>query len=160
MNLKRDISKVCDWMEWLFLLRVLELLSSFRVAVKRGTIPSVEVCRGAPLISHLLFVDATKVCCPIIVVTVKHVQQVLDTYKLAFGQEINLHKSSVAFTPNTPLETRQHLVEILGVHFENKHEVYLRLPMVAFRSKMVIFAALKDRVWRGFRSGMKNYYPR
>ncbi|KAL0289749.1 UNVERIFIED_CONTAM: hypothetical protein Scaly_2693900, partial [Sesamum calycinum] len=75
MNLKRDISKVCDRMEWLFLLRVLA--------------------------------------------AVKHVQQVLDMYKLAFG-----------------------------VRFENKHDVYLGLPMVVFRSKMVIFAALKDRVWK------------
>ncbi|KAL0445035.1 UNVERIFIED_CONTAM: hypothetical protein Slati_2226200 [Sesamum latifolium] len=80
--------------------------------------------------------------------TVQHVRQVLDQYKLASGQEINLHKSSAAFSRSTPPDTRQQLAVILGVRLENKHEVYLGLPTVAFRSKRALFAALKDRIWK------------
>ncbi|KAL0433054.1 UNVERIFIED_CONTAM: hypothetical protein Slati_2639700 [Sesamum latifolium] len=37
---------------------------------------------------------------------------------------------------------------MLGIRLENKHEVYLGLPALAFRSKRALFAALKDRIWR------------
>ncbi|KAL0416512.1 UNVERIFIED_CONTAM: hypothetical protein Slati_3483100 [Sesamum latifolium] len=94
------------------------LSSLFRVAEELGTIPGVAVRR------------------------------VLDVYKLASGQEINLHKPSAAFSRNTSIETRQQLAGILGVHLENKHEVYLGLPAVAFRSKRALFSALKDRIWK------------
>ncbi|KAL0388103.1 UNVERIFIED_CONTAM: putative mitochondrial protein [Sesamum radiatum] len=133
---------------YLFLLCTESLSALFRMAAERGTIPGVAVCRGAPRISHLLFADDTMVFCPVNVSTIQHVRQVLDQYKIASGQEINLHKSSAAFSRNTPLGTRQHLASILGVRLENKHEVYLGLPAVAFRSKRALFAALKDRIWK------------
>ncbi|KAL0381479.1 UNVERIFIED_CONTAM: putative mitochondrial protein [Sesamum angustifolium] len=99
---------------YLFLLCTKSLSALFRVAAERGTIPSVAVCRGVPRISHLLFADDTMVFCPANVSTIQHVRQVLDQYKLASGQEINLHKSSAAFSRNTPLGTRQHLASTLG----------------------------------------------
>ncbi|KAL0444993.1 UNVERIFIED_CONTAM: hypothetical protein Slati_2222000 [Sesamum latifolium] len=149
MNLKLDISKVYDQVEWSFLRRVMESLSSlFRVAEERGTVPGVAVCRGAPRISHLLFADDTMVFCPASLSTVQHVRRVLDTYKLASGQEINLYKSSATFSRNTPVEVQHQLAAVLGIQLENKHEIYLGLPAMAFRSKRALFAALKDRIWR------------
>ncbi|KAK4391663.1 putative mitochondrial protein [Sesamum angolense] len=103
---------------YLFLLCTESLSALFRVAAEWGTIPGMAVCQGAPRISHLLFADDTMVFCPANVSIIQHVRQVLDQYKLASGQEINLHKSSVAFSP------------------------------VAFRSKRALFAALKDRIWK------------
>ncbi|KAL0422181.1 UNVERIFIED_CONTAM: putative mitochondrial protein [Sesamum latifolium] len=133
---------------YLFLLCTESLSSLFRVAAERGTVPGVAVCRGAPRIFHLLFADDTMVFCPANLSTVQSVRDVLHTYKCASGQEINLHKSSAAFSRNTPLEVQQSLAAILGIRLENKHEVYLGLPAMAFRSKRALFAALKDRIWR------------
>ncbi|KAL0405563.1 UNVERIFIED_CONTAM: hypothetical protein Slati_3870200 [Sesamum latifolium] len=82
--------------------------------------------------------------CPANLSTVQCVWHVLDIYKLASDQKINLHKSSVAFSYNTPLETQQYLADLLGILLENKHEVYFGLPAVAFHSKRVLLAALKD----------------
>ncbi|KAL0284767.1 UNVERIFIED_CONTAM: putative mitochondrial protein [Sesamum calycinum] len=149
MNLKLDISKAYDRVEWSFLRKVMESLCSlFRAAADRGTIPGVAVCRGAPSISHLLFPDDTMVFCPATLSTVQAVRLVLDTYKLASGQKINLHKSSAVFSRNTPRDTRQNLVTVLGIRLENKHEVYLGLPALAYRFKKALFAALKDRIWK------------
>ncbi|KAL0438637.1 UNVERIFIED_CONTAM: putative mitochondrial protein [Sesamum latifolium] len=131
---------------YLFLLCTESLCSLFRATDDRGTIPGVAVCRGDPRISHLLFADDTMVFCPATLNTVQSVRQVLNTYKLASGQEINLHKSSAVFSRNTPSNIQRSLDDVLNIRLENKHKVYLGLSGVAFRSKKALFAALKDRI--------------
>ncbi|KAL0329500.1 UNVERIFIED_CONTAM: putative mitochondrial protein [Sesamum radiatum] len=133
---------------YLFLLCTESLSSLFREVADRGSVPGVAVCSEAPRISHLLFADDTMVFSPADLPTVHVIRQILNVYKLASGQEINLHKSSAVFSRNTPLDSQRGLAEALGLHLDNKHEVYLGLPAVAFRSKRAIFAALKDRIWK------------
>ncbi|KAK4406373.1 hypothetical protein Sango_0643800 [Sesamum angolense] len=43
---------------------------------------------------------------------------------------------------------RKQLASMLGIRLENKHELYLGLPAMAFRLKKALFAALKHRIWR------------
>ncbi|KAL0404192.1 UNVERIFIED_CONTAM: putative mitochondrial protein [Sesamum radiatum] len=128
---------------YLFLLCIEALSALFRIEAERGTVPGIAVCRGAPPISHLLFADDTMVFCPANPSTVQYVRHILDVYKLASGQEINLHKSSATFSRNTPVEAQQLLAATLGIRLD-----YLSLPAMAFRSKRALFAALKDRIWR------------
>ncbi|KAK4381448.1 hypothetical protein Sango_2967100 [Sesamum angolense] len=117
---------------YLFLLYTEPLSSLFCSANDRGAIPRVTVCREAPKISHMLFANNTMVFCPANPNTVGHVHRSLETYKKALAKEINLTKSVAAFSRNTPVETRIRLAELLGIHLENKHKVYIGFPLVAF----------------------------
>ncbi|KAL0315212.1 UNVERIFIED_CONTAM: hypothetical protein Scaly_2877900 [Sesamum calycinum] len=134
---------------YLFKLCKESLSSLFREATASGRVPGVSVCHGAPNISHLLFADDTMVFCPVNLPRVQHVCHILDTYKLALSQEINLHKSSAVFSRYTASKLQQRLAELLGIQLENRDDIYLGLLAIAYRSKCAFFAALKDRIWRG-----------
>ena len=69
-------------------------------------------------------------------------------YAGASGQCINLEKSSVYFSGNTPLEQKSWIKDSLGVKEVDRIETYLGLPMLVWRAKYHSFAYLKDRVWK------------
>ena len=69
-------------------------------------------------------------------------------YVSASGQYINLEKSSVYFSGNTPLEQKSWIKDSLGVKEVDQIETYLGLPMFVGQEKYHSFAYLKDRVWK------------
>ncbi|KAL0325173.1 UNVERIFIED_CONTAM: hypothetical protein Sradi_5086600 [Sesamum radiatum] len=143
---------------YLFKLCKESLSSLFREATESGRVPGVSVCHGAPNISHLLFANDTMVFCPVNLPRVQHVCHILDTYKLALSQEINLHKSSAVFSRYTASKLQQRLAELLGILLENRDDICLGLLAIAYRSKCAFFAALKDRIWRGIQGWHEKPY--
>lgn len=128
------------------------LISQF---VGTGQLQGLQICDGAPVISHLLFADdsllytqATPHDCLI-------VKYILETYEHASGQQINLQKSNVVFSGSVCPHLRQSLTQILGVEEVSQHDKYLGLPTHVGRSKTETFAYLKDRLTKrltGWRS--------
>ncbi|KAK4404464.1 hypothetical protein Sango_0815000 [Sesamum angolense] len=88
------------------------------------------------------------VFCPANQNSVKHILGILAYYKMVSGQEINFQKSSIVFSRNTPPDVQRYLANLLRIQLENKHEKYLGLPAIAFRSKKTFFALLKDIIWK------------
>ena len=80
-----------------------------------GQLHGVSICRSAPSISHLLFADDSLVFCQAKQEEVQVVSDVLDLYAVAFGQCINLEKSSVFFNSNTSRMQRDWIKNELGV---------------------------------------------
>ena len=73
---------------------------------------------------------------------------VLQVYAKALGQSINLEKSSVYFSGNTPCDKKEEIMGTLGVKKVERFESYLGLPILIGCAKYQNFSFLKDRVWK------------
>ena len=69
-------------------------------------------------------------------------------YEAASVQKINTDKSSVFFSSNTPDERRSEVMNLLGPMQDTRHKKYLGLPSIIGKSKVEIFAEIKERVER------------
>jgi hypothetical protein len=78
--------------------------------------------------------------------------QVLKTYEEASRQEINLTKSEVFFSRNLSVAAQEDLSRIMGVRHVLGTGNYLGLPSMIGRKKKVIFAYIKDRIWKRINS--------
>lgn len=72
-----------------------------------------------------------------------YVKRLLQRYKDAFGQVINLQKSGIFFSFNTLVDTQFSIKEGLEVHHSLNHGKYLGLPSLVGRSKRNAFAFIK-----------------
>ncbi|KAL0449771.1 UNVERIFIED_CONTAM: putative mitochondrial protein [Sesamum latifolium] len=120
---------------YLFLLYTEALGSLISQAEMIGQLKGICVSRNAPSIFHLLFVDDTILCCEASVEAMECIQSILQVYRKAFGQEINLQKSVVVFNKNTPELTMTNISAGLGIWRADRHDKYLGLPSVVGHTK-------------------------
>ena len=111
-----------------------------------GRIHGVFICRRAPIISHLLFADDSLLFCQASQKEVNVINEILQVYAKALGQRINMEKSLVYFSNNTPNIIKDWTKRILGVKEVERFEKYLGLPTLIRRVKYQTFSYLKDRV--------------
>ncbi|GAU37962.1 hypothetical protein TSUD_269770 [Trifolium subterraneum] len=151
LTLKINISKAYDKVDWGFLRGVMTKMGFTDVWI-RGEIHGVRICRGAPEVSHLLFVDDCFLFCRANVVEVNELMRILNTYEQASGQEINLVKSEVFISRNMSHAAKEDLSRLLGVRLVLGTGIYLGLPSMVGRSKKTIFSFIKDRIWKRINS--------
>ena len=75
-----------------------------------GRVKGVSICRRAPKISNLMFVDDSLLFFQATNSEVAVVNEVLQTYASASSQCINMEKSSVFFNSNTPASQKVEIV--------------------------------------------------
>ena len=120
---------------YLFLL-CMEAFSAFIFdASNRNLLNGVSICRGCPRVTHLFFADDSLFFCKAESAEVNKFVEVLKLFKAASGQKINMDKSSVTFSQNTPVETRREVLEMLGPTDELRQGKYLGFPSVIGKSK-------------------------
>ena len=115
----------------------------------------MSIGRGCPIITHLFFADDNLVFCKAKDQECQKLVDILNSYEVASEQKINTDKSSVFFSPNSPQEKKESILNILGPMQDSKHNKYLGLPTIIGKSKAQVFVKIKDRVakklagWKG-----------
>jgi hypothetical protein len=112
---------------YLFLLCVEGLSSCLKHVEEIGGIEGIKVCRGAPSVSHLLFADDSLILLKAELNNAISLQQVLDSYCANSGQLISVAKSSISFSPNTPVEVKVEICNTLNINTEALSNKYLGL---------------------------------
>ena len=137
---------------YLFLLCAEGFTSLLAKVELEGRIHGISVCRRAPKISNLLFADNSLLFCRATQMEVQVVIEILQTYAKASGQSINLEKSSMYFSRNTPHNQKDEIMQTLGVKEVDRFESYMGLRTLVGCSKYHSFSFLKDRVWKKLQS--------
>jgi hypothetical protein len=86
------------------------LSSMLKGAELRGELEGIKVCRDAPQISHLLFVDDSllmKADCK----NSECVKSILDRYCSNSGQMLSEAKSSIYFSENTSVDMKAKMID-------------------------------------------------
>lgn len=76
------------------------------------------------------------------------IQSLWRQYEVAFGQQINMTKTSMCFSPNTLVEVKGGILGLWNAERAMVHDKYLALPSFISCSKRNVFNGIKDRVWK------------
>ncbi|CAL2246362.1 unnamed protein product [Prunus armeniaca] len=71
---------------------------------------------------------------------------ILDSYCAASGQLVNLDKSNMFFSPNTPSNIKRSVCSVLNIKEADNPGKYLGLPSVWGRSKKEALGYIKERI--------------
>ena len=105
--------------------------------------------------THLFFANDSLLFCKAKEQECHALVNILNRYEEASRQKINTDKSLIFFSPNTPQELRENILNILSPMQNSKHNKYLGLSSIIGRSKAQVFAEVKDKVakklagWKG-----------
>nr|XP_025678801.1 uncharacterized protein LOC112778723 [Arachis hypogaea] len=115
-------------------------------AEQNRLIQGVQVNRRCQTVNHLLFADDSILFCKSAPKTSKSILELLETYEDFSGQKVNLNKSAIFFSHNTPQNTRLAVAQILNIEHIGAQDKYLGLPSIVQKSKKATFGAIKDKV--------------
>lgn len=120
--------------------------SLLQKAESSGAIKGVAMSRGGIRISHLLFADDCVIFYRAKQVEWCYVNNMLAQYESASGQTLNKQKTSILFSSNTKVETRNVILQQDEGVLCNNYNNYLGLPTVVGRSKYFSFRSLKEKI--------------
>ncbi|KAL8107899.1 hypothetical protein AgCh_024343 [Apium graveolens] len=156
-GLKIDVSKAYDrqgdpMSPYIYILCAEGLSSTIKRNEEAGLIHGCSVARGAPAVSHLLFADDCYFFFKAIESEATVMKNIIKRYEELSGQAINIHKSTITFSPNTLQVNREAICGILEVSEISIPGKYLGLPMNVGRRKNEVFNFLSDRVRKKLQS--------
>uniref|UniRef100_A0A803QEL1 Reverse transcriptase domain-containing protein n=1 Tax=Cannabis sativa TaxID=3483 RepID=A0A803QEL1_CANSA len=119
------------------------LIKSFESA---GYIRGCRVTNGAPVISHMLFADDSYIYCRANEREASNVIRLLKMFEEASGQIVNFNKSSIFYSSNTSIVTKQRIGHLMHIKEADGTSLYLGLPSLVGRNKKAILGFIKDKL--------------
>uniref|UniRef100_A0A803NJP8 Reverse transcriptase n=1 Tax=Cannabis sativa TaxID=3483 RepID=A0A803NJP8_CANSA len=149
MDLKLDMSKAYDRVEWDFLRAVMLRMgfSSRWVDLIMACVSTFEAkriiqgCRVAHLaqsITHMLFTNDSYFFCQASENAAASISNLLDLFESASGQKVNPSKSSIFYSPNIDGTTRLRICSTFHMNEAIEGSLYLGLPNIICRNKNAI----------------------
>ena len=131
---------------YLFLICSEGLHCLLQKAADAGHIRGVSICKKGPRLTHLFFADDSLVFCRANLDECQKIQNLLDTYEKASGQQLNRNKTGLFFSKSTPPVMLNLIKEFLGVQESKHHEKYLGLPSLVGKYKKASLLFIKEKV--------------
>lgn len=100
-----------------------------------------------PKVTHLFFADDSLLFCWARLTELEVIQGILEVYEQASRQQINRGKTTLFFSKAIAEETKEEIINFLGVLEIKEYEKYLGLPVVVGRKKKASLNYIKERVW-------------
>ncbi|GKV15133.1 hypothetical protein SLEP1_g25935 [Rubroshorea leprosula] len=132
MAVKLDLSKAFDRVEWNFLEDIMRAMG-----FPDKWINHVMMCVRTV---NLLFGKASER-------EAQKLLEILKEYEQVSGQQINLDKSSIFFSSNTPPAMQHQVMQTLNISQVITDDKYLGLPLIIGRKKSICFDSIRERVW-------------
>jgi len=108
---KRGLRQGDPLSPYLFIICAEGLSALLKRAEAKGDIHGIKVCRGAPLLTHLLFADDCFLFCRATIRESTKIKEILQAYEAVSGQAINFQKSEIFFSKNT-LEVDREAIKV------------------------------------------------
>lgn len=131
---------------YLFILILEGLNAMISTHVYRGFIHGINISRGGPKVSHILFADDCFFFVKANPMESYVFRDILIDFANASGQEINFEKSSVSFSGNVKEDMKVIIEGILGINREGYIGKYLGLPSLVGRNKREILGFIKGKI--------------
>lgn len=133
---------------YLFLLCAEGLGGLLNQAHMENRLHGISVCRGAPSITHLFFVDNSIIFARTNLGNAAAIKSILSSYEQLSGQKINGDKSAISFSKGLECGIRSSIYSLLEMEEVQRHDKYLGLPTIFDRSKKILFTGIRDRIWK------------
>ncbi|XP_021766681.1 uncharacterized protein LOC110731157 [Chenopodium quinoa] len=117
-----------------------------RKAETTGLFQGLRISRCAPSVSHLFFADDALLFFRVTPDACSQLLGVIDRFCTVSGQMVNVQKSFVKFSSNTPEDYRDFLRSALQMQAKSSIDTYLGLSVDLGRAKCQKFQPLVDKV--------------
>lgn len=131
---------------YLFILAADALSLMLTNAKEKGMIQGVQLCEGAPILTHSFFADDALLFVRATTDNIYQVVKILNSYTAASGQKINLSKSGVICGKHMDGRLKIRLASLLQMQLWDDPGKYLGLPADWSRSKNSALSWIKDRI--------------
>ncbi|KAL9676306.1 hypothetical protein QQ045_004520 [Rhodiola kirilowii] len=133
---------------YLFLICAEWLTYAIKRCQELGYMRGVRICRGAPIITHLMFADDCILFLKASRDVIPYVSSLLKSYEEISGQKVNLMKSEVVCSKNVQESVRNAIVDRMGMKIVDAHSSYLGLPIIFSNKKVDLFRIIEEKVLR------------